>query len=386
MQGRSHETQVNQLIDKGNSVEASSDPSPPLSSTLARFENVSYLPEDPQDRSIPIGLIGCGGITAHHLQAYSAAGYNVVALADIDRDRAEIRRELYYPEASVYESHLDLLARDDVAVVDIATHTDVRSALIEDALRARKHVLSQKPFVLDLDVGQRLVDLADRQQVLLAVNQNGRWAPHFSFARSAIEQGLLGDLLSANLTVHWDHTWVEGTPFEKIHHLILYDYAIHWFDIVSCFFAQGQAERVYATVQPTRVQTLAPPLLAQANLQFPDGAASLFFNAETHFGQENRMFLSGSEATVQSTGPSEREQTVTVSTDGGQFVPRLYGSWFPDGFHGTMGELLCSIEQKRQPSIDAARNLHSLELCFAAVASAESGEPMKPGSVRRLPS
>ena len=248
-------------------MEASSAPDDLRSASLARFEQLAYRPQDPQDRSLPIGLIGCGGITAHHLQAYKSAGYNVVALADIDRTRAEKRRDQYYPDATIYESHLDLLARDDIVVVDIATHTDVRATLIEDALRARKHVLSQKPFVLDLDVGQRLVDLADQQQVLLAVNHNGRWAPHFSFARLAVAQGLLGDLLSANLTVHWDHTWVEGTPFEKIHHLILYDYAIHWFDIVSCFFAQVRAERVFATVQPTRTQRLAPPLMAQANIE-----------------------------------------------------------------------------------------------------------------------
>ena len=42
------------------------------------------------------------------------------------------------------------------------------------ALEAGKHVLSQKPFVLDLDDGQELVDLADRNGLKLAVNQNGR--------------------------------------------------------------------------------------------------------------------------------------------------------------------------------------------------------------------
>jgi predicted dehydrogenase len=44
-------------------------------------------------------------------------------------------------------------------------------------LRAKKHVLSQKPFVLDLDTGARLADLADEMGVKFAVNQNGRWAP-----------------------------------------------------------------------------------------------------------------------------------------------------------------------------------------------------------------
>ena len=44
-----------------------------------------------------------------------------------------------------------MLERDDVEVVDIATHPAVRPPLMEAALKAGKHVLSQKPFVTDLD-------------------------------------------------------------------------------------------------------------------------------------------------------------------------------------------------------------------------------------------
>ena len=44
-----------------------------------------------------------------------------------------------------------------------------------------------------------------------------------------------------------------------------------------------------------------------------------------------------------------------------------------------MGELLCSIEQDRTPTIDARRNLESLALCFAAVASADTHAAGRPG-------
>jgi hypothetical protein len=47
--------------------------------------------------------------------------------------------------------------------------------------------------------------------------------------------------------------------------------------------------------------------------------------------------------------------------------------------------LLCAIEEKRQPANDARSNLHSLELSFAAVASAMRHEPIVPGTIRRLP-
>jgi predicted dehydrogenase len=250
---------------------------------------------------------------------------------------------------------------------------------------AGKHVLSQKPFVLDLDVGQRLVDLADRKQRQLAVNQNGRWAPHFSYAREAIRAGLLGDVTGVHLSVHWDHGWVAGTPFESVKHLILYDYAIHWFDIVLCFLAGKPATSVFASTARSASQHVAPNLLGQALIEFEGAQASLAFDADTRFGSQDRTYVAGSLGSLSSVGPGNRVQEVTLTTEAGTARPQLEGSWFPDGFHGTMGELLCAIEEKRPSIINAADNLQSLALCFAAVASAERHEPVKPGSVRKLP-
>ena len=86
-----------------------------------------------------------------------------------------------------------------------------------------------------------------------------------------------------------------------------------------------------------------------------------------------------------SMGPSLADQTVHLYTERGRATPKLAGAWFPDGFHGTMGELLCAIEEGREPMNSARNNLGSLALCFAAIASASNGEPKVPGEVRRLP-
>ena len=77
-------------------------------------------------------------------------------------------------------------------------------------------------------------------------------------------------------------------------------------------------------------------------------------------------------------------QQLSLLTPGGTYQPILHGSWFPDGFRGTMGELLLSIEENRACAISAEDNLQSLALSFAAVASSERHEPVVPGEVRRL--
>src|SRR5689334_1846236 len=87
-----------------------------------RAPELPYRPRDPKRYRPPIGLIGCGGISQSHLRAYKDAGYNVVALCDCNPDRAEQRRKEFYPRAEVYSDPLVLLKRDDIEVVDIATH------------------------------------------------------------------------------------------------------------------------------------------------------------------------------------------------------------------------------------------------------------------------
>ena len=347
--------------------------------------DLPYQPRDPKMYRPKIGMIASGGITEMHCKAYKKAGYEVVMLCDLIEERARKRQAQFYPEATVTNDYREVLARDDIEVVDIATHPRERLPLIEAALRAGKHVLSQKPFVLDLDAGERLVDLADAQGVKLAVNQNGRWAPHFAYIRHTVRAGLLGDILGFHCGVHWDHTWVKGTPFEKIHDLVFYDFAIHWFDFVSHTLGDQKITQVYATRNRAFGQTVAPPMLAQTQFQFEGGQGSLVFDAAVPFGSQDRTYVGGTKGSISSIGATLSDQALTLFTPDGVATPKLEGLWFPDGFHGTMGELLCAIEESRDPINNARENLKSLAFCFAAIASAGEGVAKVPGEVRRLP-
>ena len=345
---------------------------------------LDYKPPTPTSRDTATGLIGCGGIAETHLRAYRSAGFPVSAVCDIEEERAVDRRDTYYPDASVYTDHRDLLEEANIDVVDIATMPDVRVGLIEDALGAGTHVLSQKPFVLDLDDGERLIELADRAGLALAVNQNGRWAPHWSYLREAVHDGIVGQPMSVHQQVHWDHDYIHGTPFERFEHAILYDFAIHWFDFLATVIDDRSPERVYASTARSPVQTSRPPLLGQALVEYDHAQASLVFDGNTLHGPRNRTVITGTDGTLVSDGPTLNEQDVTLVVDGERSTADLDGAWFDDGFAGTMGELLCAVEAEREPANSARDNIRSLELCFAAVAAADAGKPVRPGDVRSI--
>ena len=70
-------------------------------------------PRGPRAFRPRIGLIGCGGISAHHLAAYREAGWEVVALCDLNGDAATRRGEEFYPDATRATDYRDLLARQE---------------------------------------------------------------------------------------------------------------------------------------------------------------------------------------------------------------------------------------------------------------------------------
>jgi len=342
--------------------------------------DIAYLPPRPQGRH-GIALVGAGGISFAHLDAYRAMGWDVVAIVSRDLARAQARRDEFFPGALATTDYAAVLARPDVAVVDLTPHPAERVALIEQALLAGKHVLSQKPFVTDLDTGARLAALADAQGVRLAVNQNGRWSPHMAWMRGAVQAGLIGQVRSVHCAIHWDHRWIKGTPFEAMWDILLYDFGIHWFDFVTSLTGRP-ALRAQAQTVPG---DMAVPLLASALLDYGDAQASLVFDACAGQGALDQTYVLGTQGSLIARGPDLGRQEVELHTAAGVARPVLSGTWFNDGFAGAMGELLCAIEQGREPSHGALGNLDALATCFAAIAAARSGLAVRPGAVRRLP-
>ena len=345
--------------------------------------DVSYRPPVPVHYRPQIGIIGTGRISASHLDAYRAAGWDVAGIWNRTRAKAEAKAAEYCPSARIAEDWQSLLADPEIGVIDITLHPEHRTPIIEAALRSGKHVLSQKPFVDDLDIGKDLVKLAEDQGVKLAVNQNGRWAPHLAWMREAVQAGLIGDVTTAHVSVHWDHGWTADTPFDEIDDLVLFDFGVHWFDFIASLIG-NRAKSVFATAAHARGQANKAALLAQALIRFDEGQASLVFDGGALHGPRDTTYVAGTKGSLVSDGPDLSTQSVTLTTGEGIACPTLEGQWFNDGFRGAMGELLCAIEENRDPSNSAKTNLQTLALAFAAIQSSRTGKEVEIGSVKRL--
>ena len=363
-------------------------PSSPISDSLRELIDALPVRAAPPATLLPspgIGLIGCGSISEVHLRAYKKLGLNVVGLCSRRPGAAKARAREFFPAAETFESSAELLALDEVEIVDIATHPAGRGDLMRAALEAGKNVLSQKPFVLTLADGRELADFAQRQGVKLAVNQNGRWAPHLAMIREAVKADLIGVLEEVDISVAWDHSWTVGTAFDRTAHLVLFDFGVHWFDFIVSLLGEREITQVEASVSFSPGQSSPQPMIAKVEIRGDGFKASIAFDGDSSDRQSDVTRVAGSTGSLQSEGPDLRDQALSLILGDERIELPLTGDWFSTGFEGSMCELIASVRSGDEPLNGAQANLRSLQLAFAACASADLGEVVRPGSVESFP-
>lgn len=334
---------------------------------------VAYQPRFPDQYRPGIGIVACGRIVrAAHLPAYQKYGVRVVGVYDPLPEATRGVRETFGVER-IYACLDDLLADPEIAVVDVATLPGIRAPIIRHALEAGKHVLAQKPLALDINEACTVIAAAERHNRKCAVNQNGRWAPAWRIATLLIEQGLIGEVHAVTHLFDVGFQFRPGTPIDRLPHGVIYDYAIHWIDITRCWLGSKRVSSVRARDYrvPTQPAETATPWGAWIEITYDDGSNGLIRGvgvAQTgHAGHP--FWIHGTEGTIR--GSVLGEDYVELETGGITCRYDLTGAWFPDGFAGTMGELLCAIAEDREPSNSAADNLVTLQLTLAACQSAD---------------
>lgn len=147
------------------------------------------------------GLIGFGfaGRTFHAPLLLSAPG---LVLAAVVSRHPQAVHDALGPEVAVHADAANLLARDDIDLVVIATPNDSHHPLARAALEAGKAVVVDKPFTLDAREAEDLIALAAQRGLLLSVFHNRRWDGDFLTVQALLASGRLGRLV--HMESHFD--------------------------------------------------------------------------------------------------------------------------------------------------------------------------------------
>jgi predicted dehydrogenase len=362
-------------------------------------EPLDYSFALPADKGVRIGCVGAGFIMADcHLVAYRQAGFNPVAIASRDPNRARGVAERH-GIPTVHGHYRELLADPSVEVVDIAVPPDVQIDVVREAARHAGHIrglLAQKPLGVDYRQAREIVRLCEDAGITLAVNQNMRFDQSVRACRRLIERGNLGTPVLATIDMravpHWmpwqqRQGWVT-LRIMSIHHL---DTLRYWF---------GDPRRVFASTRPdprTARKFAHEDGICLYILEYDDGlrasgwddvwAGPADAGAAADIGI--RWRVEGTEGLARGTigWPSYPERTpstldYSTTRDAGRWhQPRWDAVWFPDAFAGPMAELLIALERGEQPPISGRDNLHTMALVDACYRSAAEHRAVEPAEI-----
>lgn len=150
----------------------------------------------PLDRPLRVGLVGCGNVAlSDHLPAYLAMPewFVVAAVADPTAQRLELGRSAAgLDPADAHLQAAELLARDDLDMIDLCTPQHVRRDLALQAVAGGLHVLSEKPIATTPADAHRIVAAARAAGVRFGVVHNYLLFPEVRRTLELIAAGEIG--------------------------------------------------------------------------------------------------------------------------------------------------------------------------------------------------
>ncbi|HJW18051.1 MAG TPA: Gfo/Idh/MocA family oxidoreductase [Flavisolibacter sp.] len=161
-----------------------------------------------------------------------------------------------YPDIKTFRSLEALLSDSSIELVIVNTPNITHYEFTKMALLADKHVIVEKPFTVNSNEAEQLINLAKQKKKLLSVYHNRRFDSDFKTIRKVINEGFLGDINEAEF--HYDRFRNELSP--KLHKEVpvkgtgaLYDLGSHLVDQALQLFGFPQA--VFADIRMIRTNS-----------------------------------------------------------------------------------------------------------------------------------
>ncbi|HEX6763959.1 MAG TPA: Gfo/Idh/MocA family oxidoreductase [Polyangiaceae bacterium] len=326
-------------------------------------------------RPRPIACVGAGGVVeSAHLPAYRRIGLPVVALYDIDRERAErVATRLEVPRV---HATLAELAAEPGVVFDLAVPARAVLSVLE-ALPEGSTVLIQKPMGETLAEAERIVETCKARNFVAAVNFQLRFAPNMLALGALVRSGALGAVVDFEVRVNvhtpWDDwPFLAGIP----RHEVLY-HSVHYLDLARSLL--GEPKRVLSkTVRhpnlPAYSDTRSVTILDYGS-ELRAFVAAFHGHRYGRKHQASELKLEGTRgAAVAQMGvnldyPKGEPDSLEVCFAGGEWerVP-LRGSWFDEAFEGPMSNLQRFSAGEDAVLVtrveDALRTMQIVEKCY----------------------
>jgi len=266
-------------------------------------------------RQIGVGIVGAGSIAeiGHCPSIAALPNAKLAALCDNNKEILDKMTQKWNPEKS-YSDYQAMLEDKNVEIVIVGTPNRFHAQQAIDAMRAKKHVIVEKPFACTHEEAWKMVEVCKKEGVFLMAGTNQRFWEQNIIARQLIDDGFIGKPMMGRSSLHegWGlyHEQLSYTRFREIPEEAgagaLFDLGAHRADLLV-FLMNSMPKRVVGIVKrlvtPEEYTKLDDSFWIM--IEFENGATGVISgdryspavsNISEVYGSEGTIFT-GSEAT-----------------------------------------------------------------------------------------
>ena len=339
-----------------------------------------------------LGLIGCGAISGKYLEnSKKFAAFDIVAVADTRVEAAEAKAAEYdVPKACGVE---ELLADPEIeAIINLTPHSAHGEVGIA-ALEAGKGVYNEKPFAVQREEGQRMLELAAEKQLRTGAAPDTFFGGAWQTARKLIDDGVIGHPVGASvcLLAHKSPESQEkptGDEYVNFYRTNFFEFGVTWiFDrgpyyLHALINLLGPVRRVTGSSQNTwanrgeLADAVSTPTHFAGVLDFANGAVgTLVITSDAHDTGLPHIEIYGSEGSLRCIDPNNfGGQILLRQPDSRDLKPVECQFGYNENSRGVgIADMVVAARQGRPHRASGAMGYHVVDIVHALhEASAES--------------
>ena len=337
-----------------------------------------------------IGLVGCGRISAKHIEAVkNIEKAELAAVCDIDEERASSAAERS-GLANYYLSYDRMLQQEDIDIVNILTPSGMHAEHTIDIVKKyKKHIIVEKPMALRTSDADAMIRTCDLNSVRLFVVKQNRYNLPVRKLRSALENGDFGRLFLGTVRVRWcrDQRYYDMDEWRGTWRYdggVLANQASHHIDLLEWML--GTPVSVMAKTE-TFMSNIEVDDTAAAIIKFENGAMGIIeaTTATRPHDIEGSVSILGEKGSVVIGGFAVNKmvtwnfnglpdgERLKILSEFAENPPNVYGF----GHIRYIEHVIDCIENNKQALVDGLEGRKSLELINAIYESAETGREVE---------
>lgn len=328
------------------------------------------------DTPVRLALVGAGIFARDtHLPAIQALGdtYEIVAVCSRREESARKLARLLDHPVDVTTDYLALLDRSDIDAVNLIVPIPLLPPMVESALAAGKHVISEKPVAPTVAIGRELLGKVGDQVWMVA--ENWRYVSSFLQAADHIQRGDIGDVrfchfaapIAMNTSNKFYHTdWRRAGDFPGG---FILDAGVHHAAVLRLLLGEIASVSAYvAQMNPD----LPPADTLSAALRFDSGVLgtySITFAASV--SERTGVHVIGSQGSLQAF-----TDELQVMRGSEMMITRFRN----DGIENELAAFAAAIRDgaaHRNPAAAALQDVAVIEAMLHAAATGQAAEPAR---------